>query len=460
MCCHNPLTQIVRENAGTRNVFARESAYTQSVGIKQKVGAMSSTGELNHLSSEHLQMLYAITQTMTSSLDFDEVLNTVMDSMMQISKAQRGFLVIDADGALSVRVARNIGGSDLDSDSSYSSTVVNQVLESRQPILTNNALLDEKYKTSDSIVMRGLRAIMAAPMLVKDRLVGVVYVDASMRSSMFTQDDLHLLVAVAGQAAVAIENARLYRVAVEKGRMERELQMAREIQESLLPRRMPRFQGYELAARWLAAQEVAGDFYDLFLLPDESLGVVIADVSDKGAPAALFMAAARSMIRSHAFAGMSPQQTIAATNDLIVDDAATGMFVTIYHSVFERGGRSRHINAGHNPPLLYRHATGEISFMPRGGRAVGWFPDNPLTTFDLLLEPGDVLVYYTDGITEAESPTREAFGDERLIAALRAHVDLPAGELIACLEEAVRAFCCDVPPFDDITLCVLRYVGR
>ena len=130
--------------------------------------------------------------------------------------------------------------------------------------------------------MKGLRAILCAPMLVKDRLVGVVYVDTSIRTGSFKESDLFLLSAVAGQAAVAIENARLYRVAVEKGRMERELQMAREIQELLLPRRMPQLPGYEIAARWQSAREVAGDFYDVFALSDDYVGLVIADVSDKG----------------------------------------------------------------------------------------------------------------------------------------------------------------------------------
>ena len=191
-------------------------------------------------------------------------------------------------------------------------------------------------------------------MLVHDRLIGVVYVDTAMRSGNFTDADLQLLNAVAGQAGVAIENARLYKVAVEKGRLERELQMAREIQETLLPRRMPELAGYEVAARWRSAREVAGDFYDLFMLEQDTLSLVIADVSDKGAPAALFMASARSMIRSHAFAGLSPVEVLVRTNDLILEDDESGMFVTVYYSLLHQDGSSVHANAGHNPPMIYR----------------------------------------------------------------------------------------------------------
>jgi sigma-B regulation protein RsbU (phosphoserine phosphatase) len=240
-----------------------------------------------------------------------------------------------AQSRLRVLVARGMDGENLDDPNAYSTTIVKQVVSTRQPLLTNNAQFDDRYTPGASIIMRGLRAILCAPMLVKDRLIGVVYVDTSLRTGNFTDADLRLLSAVAGQAGTAIENARLYRVAVEKGRIERELQMAREIQESLLPQGVPTTPGYEVAARWRSAREVAGDFYDLFTLADNTLGVVIADVSDKGAAAAMFMAVARSMIRSYARAGFAPVETMQRTNDLILEDAQKGMFVTVYHSLFE-----------------------------------------------------------------------------------------------------------------------------
>lgn len=423
---------------------------------------MSDQLSLSNVSPEHLLTLYEITRTMNSSLDFGEVLKQSLDSIMQLTQAERGVLMIadDLTGELVVRVAHGVSGETLETEDAYSTTIVNQVVETRQALLTNNAMFDDRYQAGQSIIMRGLRAILCAPMLVKERLVGVVYVDTSMRSGMFSDADRDLLMAVAGQAGIAIENARLYGVAVEKGRLERELQMAREIQEALIPTTLPHFPGYDLAATWRAAREMAGDFYDVFSLDNGTLGLVIADVSDKGAGAALFMAVSRSFIRSYAYAGLPPVQTLGRANDLIVEDSDSGMFVTAYHTVFEPDGRCVNVNAGHNPPLLYRQSSGMAELMPIGGRAIGWFKDNPLEAEMVELQPGDILVYYTDGLTEAEDAAGNDYGVERLRQAVLQMAGQPASVIRDYIVDDVDSFCGDVPLFDDLTLVVVRYSGE
>ncbi|MEM6285243.1 MAG: GAF domain-containing SpoIIE family protein phosphatase, partial [Chloroflexota bacterium] len=410
------------------------------------------------LDVEHLKTLYDFSLNMNSSLDFNTVLNNFMDSVMEITRAGRGFVMIDESGNGNFRVIVERG---LDNDTlkkeGYSTTIVNQVVNSRESILTNNAQFDDRFQPGQSIIMQGLRAILCAPMIVQNRVIGAVYVDNALRSGAFTQSDLGLLTAVCGLAGTAIENARLYQVAVEKGRLERELQMARDIQRTLLPKTMPYVPGYEITARWQAAREVAGDFYDVFTLNDNSLGVVVADVSDKGAPAAMFMAVSRTMIRSHAHATNSPVETLARTNDLILEDADSGMFVTAFHSIFEPDGSGMHVNAGHNPPIIFRRATSEIMFMPRGGRAIGWFPNNPLEAVELKLEPGDMVIYYTDGLTEAESVTKDFFGEERLCNIILESYDKPLEVLGDEIIRAVDDFTAGAPPFDDLTLLIVRY---
>lgn len=415
----------------------------------------------NKLTLDHLNTLYQISMNMNSSLQFDEALANVIDAMMLATRAERGVLMgYDQEtGTLRLLGARGIAGEQLAKEEAYSTTIVNQVVSTRQPLLTNNAMFDDRITPGQSIIMRGLRAILCAPMMAQDRLVGVVYVDTSMRTGAFTEADRDLLSAIANLAGITLENSRLYTVAVEKGRLEHELSLAREIQQGLLPRRKPHLPGYEVEAVWQSAREMAGDFYDYFTLNDQSFGVVIADVSDKGAPSALFMAVARSMIRSYAYAGLPPRETLRQTNDLILDDAESGMFVTVYHSVFYQEGRSIHINAGHNPPVIYRSASRTAALMPQGGRAIGWFPDNPLSQVELQLQSGDVIIYYTDGLTDAENPSGENFGEARLCRVVEEVGAQSAGHILNHILQAVERFGEGLVPFDDLTLMVVRYVG-
>ncbi|MEM9955693.1 MAG: GAF domain-containing SpoIIE family protein phosphatase [Chloroflexota bacterium] len=415
----------------------------------------------DNLKPEHLVALYQVSTWINSTLDFDDALDNAMTAIMEVTKAQRGFLMsIDEDtGDMQVLVAQAKEGQKVEPEE-YSTTIVGEVVKTRKPLLTNNAQFDERFSAGQSIIMRGLRAILAAPMLVQDRLIGVVYVDTSMKAGVFRPDDLSLLQAVSGLAARAIENARLYAVALEKGRLEHELSMAHDIQQNLLPPSMPASPKYDIAPYWEAAREVAGDFYDAFTLEDGSIGTVMADVSDKGAPAALFMAVARTLLRSHAHAGMTPIETMSRTNDLLLQDAEnSGMFVTMYYSRFDASGYSQHVNGGHNPPILYKHSTGEVNLLPIGGRALGWFPNNPFKELTINLDPGDAIVYYTDGLTEAENPRAEPYGEERLMSVVAQIGDKTSAELMDMILDDVEKFAEGNPPFDDMTMLVVRYNG-
>jgi len=413
------------------------------------------------LTHDHLQTLFQIAQWINSSLEFNRALNNAIDAIMHVTRAERGFLMVhDSDqNTLRVLVARGIDGATIEREG-FSTTIVNRVVQERKPILTNNAQFDEAYTGAKSIIMQKLRAILCTPMLVQDRLVGVVYVDTAMKAGMFGPNDMSLVSAVSGLAAQAIENARLYQVAKEKGRLERELQMAREIQRGLLPHYIPELSGYDVAAWWEAAREVAGDFYDVFRPEDSTLATVIADVSDKGAPAAMFMAVARTYIRSHTHAGMAPVETVSLANDLLLVDAEqNGMFVTMYYSRFGIGGKSIHVNAGHNPPVLYRQSSGDVEFMPIGGRALGWFPNNPVQAHEVTLQPGDIMVFYTDGLTEAENPQSEPYGEARLANVVAEYATQSASEIRDNILHDVSDFCAGQPPFDDLTMLVVKYVG-
>jgi sigma-B regulation protein RsbU (phosphoserine phosphatase) len=408
----------------------------------------------------HLVTLYEISQIINSTLDLDEVLDLVMSQVTAVTGAERGFLMLrnNEDEQMTFRVARGIDQQDIeDPGFQVSRSVVNRVASTGRPVLTDNAAKDLRFSGMKSIMIKGLRSILCVPLQVKGRTTGLVYVDNRLHAGIFDEKDLDLLVTFANQAAIAIENARLYQVAVEKGRMEQELQMAREIQRSLLPAEPPDLPGYELAADWQAAREVAGDFYDFIELAEsDQLGVLIADVSDKGAPAAIFMAVTRSLIRGNAVSASTPLEAMRRANRQIVADSHAGMFVTAFYLLFSpNSGRVRYVNAGHNLPLL-RRASGEIVELEMGGMALGWFVENPLVERELILEPGDLLLLYTDGVTDACNLAQEEFGLQRLRNLVATCGELGAQETLDCINGAVSRFVGDAPATDDITMVVIR----
>jgi len=334
---------------------------------------------------------------------------------------------------------------------------VERVAGDGQPVLTSDARTDDRFSMRRSVRDLGLRSILCAPLTVNGRVSGVVYVDNRLQTGIFGQADLELLTAIASSAAIAIENARLYAVAVDKGRMERELQLARDLQAGLLPGRPPPFPGWELAACWLPAREVAGDYYDLFPLAGGSLALVIADVCDKGMPAALFMALSRSIVRASLDGAASLAAGLARANRLIHADAAEGMFVTLFGARIEPGsGEMTYANAGHNPPLLLRAAGGALQPLRPTGPALGVLPDSTYAQGVLSLDPGDLLLLYTDGLIDARSAQGEAFGAGRLAQLLNLRRREGARQVVEALQQALQAFAGGEAPFDDVTLLAAR----
>lgn len=299
--------------------------------------------------------------------------------------------------------------------------------------------------------------LVAVPMLVMGDVLGVMLVEEAGKSHHLRDRRLELITGIAQQAALAVQNDRLLEERAQRERLERELQFAHELQEAFMPSGLPDLPGWELAATWQAAREVGGDFYDFFELPDGKLGLVIADVADKGMPAALFMSLTRTLVRAAALEAASPAGVLARVNDLLVPDAQDGMFVTAFYAVLSlQTGQLAYASAGHNPPLLLRPRTGEEEWLRSEGMVLGVLEGIHLGERIVALEPGDVLVFYTDGVTEAFSPGGDIYGEGRLQAAIEAAADTPAQAMLEAICASVSDFVGDNPPSDDLTLMVLR----
>lgn len=411
--------------------------------------------------TERLSLLYRISQTLTSSLDLDEVLNKVLDEVIAATRAERAFLVlVESDGTQTFRAARGLEQSTInDPKSQVSLGVIDRVLREGRPLLTSNAQSDDWLSERKSVMVLGLRSVLCVPLQNKNITSGIIYVDNRVQTGIFTSDDLDLLNSIAASAAVAIENARLYLVAIEKGRLERELQLAHEVQVNLLPVELPQYPGWEFAARWDPAYEVAGDFYDLQTTGKDQVCAVVADVSDKGMAAALFMAISRTIIRASVLHSERLAEGIRQANRLICQDSTSGMFVTLFYGQLNpQTGQFTYVNGGHNPPIHFNAKTGKLTHLTRTGMALGVEIDAEYDQRSIKIEPGDFLILYTDGVTEAFDPQNQPFGEKRLQDLLLAYNHSSARELVDQIVESVKQFIRRDQPSDDLTIVSLSRI--
>jgi sigma-B regulation protein RsbU (phosphoserine phosphatase) len=409
---------------------------------------------------EQLQNLVSSTARITSSLHLDQVLEQVMESVISMTGAERAYLMLrDPDtNELLIHKARNWDNQVVpEQDRAFSRSVINSALEKAEPIILLNAQNDARFGTVESVIAQGLISIMCIPLLLDDRTVGVLYAEHRIRQAIFSADMIPLLAAFGTQAAIAIEKARLHEEELQKQRIDQELSVGQRIQLSLLPKSCPTMPGWDFAATYQAARVVGGDFYDFVALPDGQLGIVVADVADKGIPAAIFMAVTRTMIHTAALNGDHPSETLTQTNQLITENSTTDLFLTAFYAVLDsETGHLLYANAGHNHPLLFHAATGTFERLTAHGIILGQFPDIRLENREAWIVPGDVAVFYTDGLTEAMTADHQEFGEERLYQAIADNYHLDANGVMSAIVEALAAFTQDAVPSDDLTIVVVK----
>jgi len=276
----------------------------------------------------------------------------------------------------------------------------------------------------------------------------------------FSADDVELLEFFASAAALAIEKALLHRQVVEKDRLEQQLRVARDVQSSLLPAASPELRGYEFAALNLPSSTVGGDYYDYLPLPDGRLGVVIADVSGKGVPAALIMATFRAALRTEARSGRQIPEVARAVNRTLLESPGLSRFVTAVYGVLEpSAGTFDYVNCGHNPPMLLRTA-GAPGSLETGGPALGILPDGAFEAGRIAIDPGDTLALYTDGVVEPADAHDVEFGAARLEGVLLDSRRLPASRMVDSVVEATRLFSGREHYDDDFTLVVVKRLAN
>jgi sigma-B regulation protein RsbU (phosphoserine phosphatase) len=352
--------------------------------------------------------------------------------------------------------------------------LLGQIMQEQTYVAIENAMESDLFP---ALMLRtfDIKSLLAVPLISKGKVLGALLVSFTQGRRRFSSRNIHIVEGIAHQTALAIENARLYQATLEQERTAEELRLAREIQVSFLPELCPSLPGWEICVDWRAARWVGGDFYDFIPLDSEHLGLVIADVSDKGMPAALFMSLSSTLVRVSAAEIRSPAKALQRVNELILTETRSEMFLTLFYGVLNwRTGLLTYANAGHNPPILWqsadaaqagaglcgdhagRHFQPHVTALAAKGIVLGQFEDITLEERQITIAPGDILVLYTDGVIEPINGKEEEFGEERLVQVVASNSDKPGSEIVELIHAAVSDFVGDRPSFDDYTLVGLK----
>lgn len=341
--------------------------------------------------------------------------------------------------------------------------VVGFVAKTGEPLLISNAMDDPRVPRTPADYVQ-IQTMMAAPLRTRQRIIGVFAVLNKKQGAKFNEQDLYLLEQLSIQAALTVDIVRLYQFQASQRRIEQELQIAKEFQQMLLPRQLPHTDGFEVAAFSKPALEVGGDYYDVFWVePGARLGMTIVDVAGKGIRGALVMAIFRSLLKAESANSDSPRSVLTRINARILEDTQNKVFVTALYAILDiRTLVMRVSRAGHEPLLICREDEQEIRVCQPGGIAIG-LVDNQmfgvLEECEIQLKPGDSVVMYTDGVTEATDVDGTVYGMERFNEALRKHMNLPAEEQINEILEEISSFTAGTPQQDDITMVALKLLA-
>jgi phosphoserine phosphatase RsbU/P len=398
----------------------------------------------------------------------DEVLALVMDSAIEVTGAERGFIMLASPtGELEFTIGRARGRVTLSGQVfETSQKIPHHVFATGQEQILANLMDDSLAGQHTDTVALGIRQVLCTPLRVvhyfdrpdapaEQRPIGVVYLDSHEKGRLLSAGTRHALQAFVTEAAAAIDSARLYRESAEKARLETELQLAAEIQRALLPEACRSGSHFDVASRSIPCRAIGGDFYDYFTLTGGAFGFALGDVAGKGPSAALLTAMIQGIFAAQIGTADSAAALITSVNEGLIRRSLQSRFATCVYGTLARDGRLTYCNAGHNPPLLIKRDG--IRRLETGGLILGVFPQTIYDQETLTLEPGDLLVMFSDGVTEALNAAGEEFGEERVRICLDANRQCSPAELLEHLLSAVRSFALGTPQYDDVTALVLRY---
>jgi phosphoserine phosphatase RsbU/P len=432
------------------------------------VTGRSTTGARDDL--RQITALLAGFRALGSGRVLQDVLALVLDASLEVSGAERAFIMLSAvDGALEFKLARGREKQTLtDSTFATSRKIPEEVFRSGRTKVVADLLDAGLADAHMGTVALGIRHVVCVPLNFvqyvesadakgEDRRIGVLYLDSRERGSLASEPTRAALETLAAEASVAIENARLYREKLEKAKMEQEMRIAAEIQQALLPKPRASLGFVEAAAASVPCRSIGGDFFDYLDAPGSDFGFALGDVAGKGPPAALLSALMQGMFSAHAHALDGPATAITRINKSLCHRGIESRFVTVLLGNVSVDGRLTYCNGGHNPPFVIGRSG--VRRLEAGGPVIGLLEAAPFDQETIQLDSGDVVVIFSDGVSEAMSLSGEEFGDARLLDVARAGMAESVQTQVDRIIAAVRQFAKGAPQSDDITVMVLRYLG-
>jgi len=418
-----------------------------------------------------LKRLLEASALLHSQLPLDEALSHMLDHAVSVTDADRGLLLEkDSTDALKVKLARRNGALRVPPESvTPSKTAIQLALKQQSPVITEDlAQADVDLQAAQSVVAQRLRAVVVIPLFAiarantqesmvnikRGELLGVLYLD-SRRPAAFSKLDRQILDALAADAANILDNARLVERERERQRLEQEINIARDIQQALLPRDFREYPHLSVTGFNLPCLAVGGDYFDVFPLSDGRTAFLIADVSGKGLGAAILTTMLQGALSGMTL-GIDPASVFNHVNRFLCDHSEVGRYATMFFGTLDQDGHLEFINAGHPSPILIRRGVAEEAFT-EGSYPVGLVPEAEYTAVCLKLEPGDTLVLFSDGVTEAMDPDEQMFGITRLKELLTGQMECPLELLQKCVLEAVENFARGAHQADDLTLLIVRF---
>jgi len=427
-------------------------------GPEQEAAAREDDDALGRY-ADRLKLLNEVHRALGMSAELDELLELVLDGAFEhLGPEQAIILLVDEDGELLPAAARP----PLDEDSSpISQTLVHEVVEKGQAAVAVDIASDDRFAGAQSIIASGARSLLAAPLLDSEGCgVGMIALSSSLHKKIFSEEDLELLASLASVAALRIRNISLAKSAAERDWLEREVALARRVQESLLPKQLPELDGFEIDASNIPSRGVSGDFYQVMERgegEDHEVIAIVVDVSGKGMAASLLSVGLDTAISVLVEAGTeNADEILGEANNLLYRKTPPDKFATAVMVILKPAtGQVQWVNAGHNPPLLIR-ASGEVVELEATGFPLAMLPDGDYTAEEFTLEPGDLLAIFTDGIVEAENPDDEEFQLDRMVEAMMTAIRGDIVGIRESLESELDRFVDGVPYRDDRTLVLLR----